>query len=36
MRRLHVLFQRAQPESEDIDLLRGIFRTVQQRIGTDK
>lgn len=36
MRRLQVLFQRAAPESEDIDLLRGIFRTVQNRINAKK
>lgn len=32
MRRLHALFQRAAPEQEDIDLLRGICSTVQKKI----
>lgn len=33
IRRLHSLFARAEPSSEDIDLLRGFFRTVSKRAG---
>ena len=32
VRRLHNLFARAKPETEDIDLLRGFFNTVRKRI----
>ena len=32
IRRLHNLFARAHPETEDIDLLRGFFNTVRKRI----
>ncbi|MDO5357639.1 MAG: RNA methyltransferase [Conchiformibius sp.] len=32
MRRLHNLFQRADPTTEDIDILRGICSTVQKKI----
>ena len=36
MRRLHALFRRAEPDSEDIDILRGFFRTVQNRLPKDQ
>ena len=32
MRRLHSLFNRAQTTTEDIDILRGFFNMVSQKI----
>lgn len=32
IRRLHNLFARAHPETEDIDLLRGFFNTIKKRL----
>ena len=32
IRRLHNLFARAKPETEDIDLMRGFFNTVGKRL----